>query len=190
MASEAFNFLAVGSQKAYLQLALPLLLAIWMAWIDIKTNRIPNYLTLGSALAGLVFQLWAHGWPGLADGFMGLGLGFALMIFFYLKGGLGAGDVKAIAALGAWLGPGQTLYLFIYMAFSGVVILVGFLWWRGLLWGKIRRFYEFLVNFVLLRSFPPAPPTETATTPISEKMPYALAIVLGMAILFLQKLTN
>jgi len=187
MASESLNFIGITLPKAHLHLALPLLLALWMAWIDMKTNRIPNYLTLGSALAGLAYQLWVHGWPGVAEGFLGIGLGFALLIFFYLKGGLGAGDVKALAALGAWLGPWQTFCLFVYMAFSGVLILVGFLWWRGLLWGKIRRLYGFLVNFILLGSFPSMPQSETAPTPESVRMPYALAIALGMALVCWQK---
>ena len=75
MASEFLNFLGVALPKAHLYLVLPLLLAGWMAWIDIKTYRIPNYLTLGTALAGLAYQLWFHGWAGLADGFLGIGLG-------------------------------------------------------------------------------------------------------------------
>jgi len=40
----------------------PLILACWMAWGDIRTRRIPNYLTLGAALAGLGFQFGTHGW--------------------------------------------------------------------------------------------------------------------------------
>lgn len=190
MASESLNFLGVALPKAHLYLVLPLLLACWMAWIDVKTKRIPNYLTLGSALAGLAYQLWFHGWAGMADGVLGIGLGFALIIFFYLRGGLGAGDVKALAALGAWLGPLQTLYLFIYMAFSGVLIIVGFLWWRGLLWGKIRRIYGVLENFILLRSYHSVPRPEPTPPLKSESMPYALSIALGMAFLCWHRFTN
>ena len=87
----------------------PLVLACWMAWGDAHTRRIPNYLTLLAALSGLGFQFGAHGWPGLGQGLLGLCGGFVLMIGFYLKGGMGAGDIKALAALGAWLGPLATL---------------------------------------------------------------------------------
>lgn len=191
MASESLNFLGVALPKAHLYLVLPLLLAFWMAWTDIKTYRIPNYLTLGSALVGLVYQFWFHGWAGVADGFLGIGLGFALLIFFYSRRGLGAGDVKALAALGAWLGLSQTLYLFIYMAISGVLILVGFLWWRGLLWGKIRQVYGFLVNFILVRTYPPVPKSKTTPpTPKSESIPYSLSLALGMAILCWHRFTS
>ncbi len=194
MGTESLHLLGATLPKAQIYLVMPLLLALWMAWIDLKSNRIPNYLTLGCALAGLAYQLWAYGWTGLADGFLGLGLGFALLFVFYLMGGLGAGDVKALAALGAWLGPWQTLYLFIYMAFSGVLLIVCFLWWRGLLWGKLRKIYEFLLNLILLGSSPVKPQSETTpipkATPKGERMPYALAIALGMVFLCWQKFTG
>jgi prepilin peptidase CpaA len=190
MGPESLNFLGVALPKAQLYLVLPFLFALWMAWIDVKTRRIPNYLILGSILSGLAYQLWFHGWAGLADGFLGICLGFVLLIFFYLKAGLGAGDVKALAALGAWLGPLQTLYLFIYMAFSGVLIIIGFLWWRGLLWGKIRRIYGNLTNFILLHTYSPAPHAEPTPTPEGERIPYALSIALGMACLCWHKFTN
>jgi hypothetical protein len=72
----------------------PLVLAGWMAWGDARTRRIPNYLTLATALSGLGFQFGAHGWPGLGQGCLGLCVGFALLIGFFLKGGMGAGDVN------------------------------------------------------------------------------------------------
>ena len=96
-------------------LILPLLLSLGMAGCDLKTRRIPNYLTLGGAMGGLGFQLGYHGLPGLLDGLAGLGLGFILLLGPYLLGGMGAGDVKASAALGAWLGLRHAFYLFVYM---------------------------------------------------------------------------
>ncbi len=182
----------MGFLKANLHLLLPLWLSLWMAWIDLRTNRIPNYLTLGTVLGGLAYQLGVYGWAGLGDGLMGVGLGFGLLIVFYLRGGLGAGDVKALAALGAWLGPWQTLQLFIFMAFSGVLLIVAFLWWRGLLWDKLRLVYELVVNLILVHSYPSAPRSQTkpAPTPKNERMPYALAIALGMTLLCLHKLVS
>ncbi len=99
--------------NAHPDLILPLLLSLGMAGCDFKTRRIPNYLTLGGVLGGLGFQLGYHGLPGLLDGLAGLGLGFGLLLGPYLLGGMGAGDVKASAALGAWLGLGRAFALFI-----------------------------------------------------------------------------
>ena len=185
MSSESFNLIGLNFSKVQLNLVLPLLFALWMAWHDARTNRIPNYLTLGGVLAGLGYQLGSHGWTGLADGFLGMGLGFALLILFYWKGGLGAGDVKALAALGAWLGPEQTFYLFICMGFSGVILIVFFLWWRGLLWGKFCRLWAFLLNRILTRGYGSMPPSAPTPGPKSPGIPYAVAMAMGMAILCL-----
>ena len=63
-------------------------------------------------------------------------LGFACLILPYLWGGMGAGDVKALAALGAWLGPKLTVFLFCYMGIAGGIIAVGYLVWQGILWQR------------------------------------------------------
>jgi prepilin peptidase CpaA len=155
-----------------------------MAWSDVKTRRIPNYLTFGCALTGLGYQLGFHGSTGVAHGFLGMGLGFIMLIPFYAKGGLGAGDVKALAGLATWLGPLQTIFLFIYMGISGLFFVVVILWWKGLLWSKIRQTWEDLVNFVLLyllmRTYPSRPRSTTSST---EGIPYAVTLAIGMAIL-------
>jgi len=166
---------------ANLDLVFPLLISVVIAVGDLKTRRIPNYLTLGAALAGLGFQLGFHGWPGLWQGVLGLLLGFFLLILPYLKGGMGAGDVKALAALGAWLGPARTFSLFIYMAIAGGVIILGFLVWRGLLWVKLREGWAALLNWVLSRPHGAGPPP--SPTPGTPGVPYGAAMALGMAFL-------
>jgi prepilin peptidase CpaA len=163
-------------------LVFPLFLACWMAWGDARTRRIPNYLTLVTALSGLGFQFGAHGWPGLSQGLFGLGVGFALMILFYLKGGMGAGDVKALAALGAWLGPLATLFLFIYMALAGFPLILFYLWRRGELKAKGRQWWAILVNWIFLRSQPSSPAKPPAPAK-SDGLPYAVAMALGMVLL-------
>src|SRR5664280_2755919 len=106
---------AVGWMSSRGHLLIPLALTVWIAWGDLRTRRIPNYLTLGTAVAGLAFNFMGQGLSGLTNGLLGMLLGFFLLILPYLWGGMGAGDVKAMAALGAWLGPQFTLFLFCYM---------------------------------------------------------------------------
>jgi hypothetical protein len=65
--------------KTHPDLILALLLSLWMAACDLKTRRIPNYLTLGGALAGLAFQFGYLGQPGFLDGLAGYALGFGLL---------------------------------------------------------------------------------------------------------------
>jgi prepilin peptidase CpaA len=163
------------------ELLIPLVLTLWIAWGDVKTRRIPNYLTLGTAVAGLTYNFLSHGLSGLADGSLGMLLGFACLILPYLWGGMGAGDVKALAALGAWLGPRLTLFLFCYMGIAGGVIAVGYLIWKGVLWQKIQQGWVFLVNLVLSR--PAGGAKVSSPSQLTEGIPYGVAIAVGMAVL-------
>ena len=110
-------------------------------------------------------------------------VGFGLMLTLYLFGGMGAGDVKALGALGAWLTPWNSLSLFCYVVMAGGIVALGMVIWRGDLWQFFRRAWDFLVNLVLTRGqgvlspSQPSPPIATAT------MPYGVAIALGMAAL-------
>jgi prepilin peptidase CpaA len=164
-------------------LALPLLFTLVIAWRDLKTRRIPNYLTLGAALAGLGFQLGFYGWGGLVHGLLGLALGFGLLLIPYLLGGMGAGDVKALAALGAWLGPGRTFQFFLYMAIAGGLIALAALLWKGLLGARLRQTWHLLLNWMLSR--PHGLGTQASPGTEGHSIPYGVAMALGMMALFI-----
>jgi prepilin peptidase CpaA len=161
----------------------PLLLAAVMAAGDVRTRRIPNYLTLGGALAGLLFQALVFGWPGLLQGLGGLAVGFGLMLTLYLLGGMGAGDVKGLGALGAWLTPWNSLSLFCYVVIVGGIVALGMVIWRGELRQFFRRAGEFLVNLVLTRGRGVLSPAQPSPSIAGATMPYGVAIALGMAFL-------
>jgi prepilin peptidase CpaA len=172
---------AVGWMSSRWHLLIPLALTMLIAWGDLKTRRIPNYLTLGTAVAGLAFNFMTQGLPGLGNGILGMLLGFAFLIVPYLWGGMGAGDVKALAALGAWLGPQLTLFLFCYMGIAGGVIALGFLAWQGILWQKIKAGWTFLLNLILCQpAGVPRPPSPAKST---AGIPYGVAIAVGMLVL-------
>ncbi len=178
---DQFNtVVAWGASQAHL--LLPLAIALWIAWGDLRTYRIPNYLTLGAALAGLLYQAVFHGASGLGSGALGLALGFFLLMPVYALGGLGAGDVKALAALGTWLGPWLTLMLFCYMAVAGGLMALAVLVYKGILWARLRQYWNYLVSWVLFRptglSSGPGPQVEV------KGLPYGVAMALGMAALF------
>jgi len=172
---------AVGWMSSRGHLLIPLALTLWIAWGDLRTRRIPNYLTLGTAVAGLAYNFMGQGLPGLADGILGMLLGFAFLILPYLWGGMGAGDVKALAALGAWLGPKLTVFLFCYMGIAGGVIALGYLVWQGSLWQKIKEGWVFLLNLILCR--PDGPPRPPSPAQLTEGIPYGVAIAVGMVVL-------
>jgi prepilin peptidase CpaA len=86
---------------------LALALAVWAGWLDWRSRRIPNWLTVPALLLGLGTHTLAAGWPGTKSALEGSGLGLGLLLPFVLARGLGAGDWKLMGALGAFLGPAR-----------------------------------------------------------------------------------
>lgn len=78
------------------------------AAIDLRSRRIPNWLTFGAWALALPVQMAIHGAAGGASAWvLGWLTGFGIFLPFYLLHGMAAGDVKLIAAVGAWLGAGM-----------------------------------------------------------------------------------
>ncbi len=94
------------------------------SWIDYSQRRVPNWLNLTLILAGFVVQCFYFGWAGLATGAGGLLVGFGLLIVPWLMHGMGAGDVKLLAAIGVWMGPLLTFYSFGLGAVIGGLVAV------------------------------------------------------------------
>jgi len=86
---------------------------------DVRGGRISNRLTFGGAIAALAYALFDGGLPGLGTAAAGWLAGAALFFPFFALGGMGAGDVKLLAALGAWLGPMESVWLAMYAAAAG-----------------------------------------------------------------------
>ncbi len=86
---------------------------------DIQCMRIPNWLTYSAMLFGVGYHTMVGGTHGFLFGAGGLFLGLALLIVFYLAGGMGAGDVKLMAAVGALLGPKDVFIAFLFTALVG-----------------------------------------------------------------------
>jgi prepilin peptidase CpaA len=79
---------------------------------DARRRRIPNALTVPAALLGLAYHTLAPQGLGPLASLAGFGIGFGLLLLPWLLGGGGMGDVKLLAALGAWLGPWWILIAF------------------------------------------------------------------------------
>jgi prepilin peptidase CpaA len=93
--------------------ATDLLLAVTLVvctWTDLRSRLIYDALTLPALAAGLLLQFLRHGWgegwagPGLVGGLAAVGVALCLFGLFHVTGGLGAGDVKLVMAVGAVVG--------------------------------------------------------------------------------------
>ena len=71
---------------------------------DIRSGRIPNWLTYTSLAAALVVRGAIAGWPGLRSGLQGVALAGGLFLLLFLLGSMGGGDVKLMAAVAGWAG--------------------------------------------------------------------------------------
>jgi prepilin peptidase CpaA len=92
------------------------------AVIDVRSRRVPNWLTLGLAIAGLIQAGLMGNGLGWAGSVRGLSVGFAVPFIFFAINALGAGDVKLLAAVGAWVGAKPILLIMLAAAVLGGVV--------------------------------------------------------------------
>lgn len=110
----------------YWELTLLLLIpaTLYASWIDYAERRVPNWLNATIAVIGIALQGAFFGWSGVTTALLGLLVGFGVLIVPWLMHGMGAGDVKLMAAIGAWLGPTLTLWSFAVGAIFGGITAV------------------------------------------------------------------
>jgi prepilin peptidase CpaA len=143
--------------------------------IDTLYSKIPNLCNLALLLAGLTYNFYHFGFPGLWHTFLGLILGLALLLIPYLMGGMGGGDVKALAALGALLGPNQVFQAFFYIGLIGGVLAVFHYLFQKNLWQKVAAASRAVLAFAGTRD------PQTIWPQATEKLrfPYAAAFAFG-----------
>lgn len=92
---------------------------------DLRSRRIPNWLVLPFMLAGFAVPVWMHGWHGFWQSLEGFALGALVYGMLSWIGGMGMGDVKLVAAIGAWIGPQQLILAMLLIAMAGGVMALG-----------------------------------------------------------------
>src|ERR1700722_17606945 len=86
---------------------------------DVRARRIPNWLTFSMILSGFGQSLLSIRTVGPTDALLGFLTGFGLTFVMFALGAVGGGDVKLLAGIGAWIGPGPTLAVFAVEAILG-----------------------------------------------------------------------
>lgn len=103
----------------------------WLAalWTDVKERKIPNGLTGSFAVVGIGLHGVRVGWEGIPAAFIGMGIGLAITLPFYLCRVVGAGDVKLFLAAGAWTGAWHAVLLWGYtIMLAGCIGIVWLVW--------------------------------------------------------------
>jgi prepilin peptidase CpaA len=150
---------------------------------DVRARRIPNWLTYGSLVAGLGVRTWWLGWHGLAQGAEGMLLGGGVFFLFFLVRGMGAGDVKLMGAVGAWVGIWPAVLVMVYTAFAGLGIAVFYMVFYRRVGSTIGNVGE-LLRFHLTSGVKPHPEINLQD-PGAMRMPYGLAIAAGTLFVFI-----
>ncbi len=162
-------------------LTLVTLLVLAVAW-DLRTRRIPNALTLTGILVALALDA-AAGWDPFMDGLAGAGIALALTFPLVLLGGLGGGDAKLLAAVGAFLGREDLFTALLVTALVGGVMAIAMAIRRGAL-GQVLADCGSLVTGLVRSGMPgatvePAAARRTIHTPGVLAIPYGVAIGVG-----------
>lgn len=143
---------------------------------DIRSARIPNYLTYSSLAVALVLRS-ALGWAGLRSGAVGMLVAGGFFLVLFVMGAMGGGDLKLMASVGAWVGREQVITILLAAAFAGgflaVVRIVFGRRGRQTLWNLLE-----LIRFRLTSGVQPHP-LLNVREPGSERVPYGLAIAMA-----------
>jgi prepilin peptidase CpaA len=159
----------------------PTLIVLAVAvFTDLRNRRIPNWLSLPFMVLGLGFSTWQHGWHGLGNSAAGLGLGILLYGFLFFMGGMGAGDVKLAAAIGAWIGPSQLFFALVVTAMAGGVMV--FLW--AAFGGFLKDLFTGASDLTFGFKDKAVREEMALSNPLKRKMPYAPAIAIGTLVSF------
>ena len=149
------------------------------AVIDGFELKVPNWVTFPFILGGWLYSTLAFGWEGLGWSLLGTVIGLALLLPAYAIGGMGAGDVKLLAGVGAWVYGTHTVYAFAVSAIVGAVLAIGMvLVRRG--WKKHAAQFMVILNEILVIRNPERLATIAAERkPTMLLLPYGIPIAIG-----------
>ncbi len=155
------------------------------AYIDGKELRVPNKITYPMIIAGwiysmIAYQLTGEGWyVGLGWSLAGTAVGLATLLPAYSIGGMGAGDVKMMAGIGAWIYCTDTFYAFCVSAIVGALLSVGMILWAK----QGRKHWDqffFIFNEIMTVKNPETLATIAAERKSSMRLlPYGIPIAIG-----------
>ena len=157
------------------------------AVIDGWKLKVPNWVTFPMILSGWAFGLYDGGMAGLGYSLLGTLAGLAMLLPLYAIGGMGAGDVKLLAGVGAWVGTTITFYAFCWSVIFGGVIALGMVVWARSARKHSGNFLMIIREIVKVGS-----PSELAARAAERKhtmllLPYGIPLCIGTIVYFAWK---
>lgn len=160
------------------------------AVIDGVQLKVPNWITFPMILSGWVYSaVMAHSmdmtwYQGLGWSLMGTGVGLGLLLPAYAIGGMGAGDVKLLAGVGAWMHCTHTTYAFVVSAVVGAFLAVLMVLYRRA-WSKHSNQFWMILNEIMTVK----DPNQLAAIAADRKssmllLPYGIPIAIGTIVYF------
>ena len=156
-----------------------MLLSLVAGWTDLRSRRIPNWLTVPGLLIGVAANTVLSGWSGLKTSLLGALVGLALLLPFVLLRSLGAGDWKLAGALGAFTGPAALVDLLLGSVLVAGVMAVALVIYKRRTLQTIRNIGHILISLVRFR----LPGHRVSLdNPESLKVPYGVALALTVVL--------
>lgn len=126
-----------------------LMLVAASGFFDLKERKIPNKITFTGILIGILFNIITGGWMGLLQSILGMFAGLAIFFIPFVMGGMGAGDVKLMGAIGALMGWQFSVMTALYSAIVGGIMVLIHLLYTGKLRETMTKMIYALVNIIL-----------------------------------------
>jgi prepilin peptidase CpaA len=144
---------------------------------DLKSRKIYNLVIFPTLLFTFGIHALTGGWVGLGHSLLGFTIGLGILIIPYLLGGMGAGDVKLLALVGALQGSWFVFEASIYMALFGGVMALGIVVFKN----GVRERIRFIGYVLICLRFRMLPSMEGGSW-TSGAYPYGVAIAGGSAV--------
>ena len=155
------------------------LLSLIAGWTDLRSRRIPNWLTVPGLLIGVVANTVLGGRSGLVSSLIGALVGLGLLLPFVLLRSLGAGDWKLAGALGAFAGRELLINLLIGSVFVAGLMAMALIIYKGRVRQSLRNIGHILASLVTFQ-LPGA--RVSLDNPDSLKVPYGVALALTLVL--------
>lgn len=155
------------------------------AVIDWRSRRIPNWLSLSLAATGFVSTLLPGAALSPAQAFIGFAVGFAIPFVLFVMGALGGGDVKLLAAIGAWVGAAGVFKVFLAAAVVGMIIVLVQSAYQRRLTALFRNSAVLTMNIAHLDTVGMQSLTDTGRNcrSVDRPLPYAVPVLAASLIL-------